>query len=60
MTQTLPLPNEGGSYIRHPDGRLERIAEDGGVVPDATAPEAPEAATPPKAEKAPKLPVKEA
>ena len=57
MTQTLPLPNEGGSYIRHPDGRLERIAEDGPSVADTAVPEA---VAPSKAEKATKPTVKEA
>lgn len=39
---TPALPAEGGSYIRHPDGRLERQAE-----PEAT-PDAPAEAAVPK------------
>lgn len=56
MTTPHPLPAEGGSYIRHPDGRLERLD-----LPEAEAPPAPmpaEEATPAKPEKAPKTPVK--
>lgn len=56
MNTPHPLPAEGGSYIRHPDGRLERLD-----LPEAEAPPAPvssEGAAPVKAEKAPKTPVK--
>ncbi len=56
MTTPHPLPAEGGSYIRHPDGSLERLDH-----PDAEAPPAPvlaEEAPPALAEKAPKTSVK--
>ena len=54
MTTPHPLPAEGGSYIRHPDGRLERLDQ-----PEAgAAPEAADVAPPAKAEKALKTPEK--
>ena len=54
MTTPHPLPAEGGSYIRHPDGRLERLDQ-----PEAeVAPVAAEETPPAKAEKPPKTPVK--
>ncbi len=56
MTTPHPLPAEGGSYIRHPDGRLERVADEVTGAPEA----APQSPTPAKPEKAPKPPVKEA
>lgn len=45
------MPAEGGSYLRHPDGRLERLTE---PAPDVPA----EAETP--AKPAVKSPVKDA
>jgi hypothetical protein len=42
-----PLPPTGGCWVRHPDGRLERVNEDGTpwVDPAAAAAEEPNPAT---------------
>lgn len=56
MTTPHPLPAEGGCYIRHPDGRLERVTDEVPEEPEA----APQSPPPAKPEKAQKPPVKEA
>lgn len=62
MTTPHPLPAEGGSYLRHPDGSLERIDQpeaEAQLAPMAPmAPIAAEDGDPIKPEKAPKTSVK--
>lgn len=59
MTTPHPLPAEGGSYIRHPDGSLERIDQpEAEAQPAPMAPIAAEDGDPIKPEKAPKTSVK--
>lgn len=56
MTPFLPMPTDGGTYMRRADGSLERVEE----VPVTDTPAAPEPAALQKAEKPQKLALKEA
>ncbi len=51
-TPDHPLPSEGGSYIRNPDGSLTRVPD---PVEEATEPDSPPVAVTP-AEKPPTAP----